>query len=102
MILSLMDMDLMDQIRPFWESLRLEAAEVDRIQLAPSLVLLEVQVVAVRGMIQRFSLAEQDRKGMRAGRVIQHNLLQAVVAVLQALVLMQALPQETADFLVFT
>jgi hypothetical protein len=50
MILSGMGTDLTDRTQPFWESLRLEAAEVDRIHLAPSLALLEVQVVAVRGI----------------------------------------------------
>jgi hypothetical protein len=49
--------------------------------MVPILVLLEVQVVAVHGMIQRFSLAERDRKGMRAERVIHHISLQVVVAV---------------------
>jgi hypothetical protein len=45
------------------------------------LVLMEVRVVAVHGMIQRFNLAEQDRKGMPAERVIHHISLQVVVAV---------------------
>jgi hypothetical protein len=97
-----MGMDLTDRTQPSWESLRLEVAEVDRIQtLALILVLMEVRVVAVRGIF-RLCLAERDRKDMLAERVIQHNLLQVVVVVLRALEVMHLPPQEMADFLFFT
>ena len=90
----------MDQIRPFLESLRLEVEEVDHIKV-PILVVMEVRVVAVRGILRLYVLVERGPKGMRAERVIHHISLQVVVVVLQALALTHLLPQETADFLGF-
>jgi hypothetical protein len=69
-----MGMDLTDRIQPFWDSLPLEVEEVDRLHMVPSLVLMEVQVAAVRGILRLYLLVERGPKGMRAARVIQHNL----------------------------